>query len=63
VESAPEVEVAAVLHRLPSLEAAIAAGEPDFVLTDIRMPPSHTTRHPGSPSCCVPDPHPSSASS
>jgi DNA-binding NarL/FixJ family response regulator len=42
LESAPEVQLAAVCADLPSLEAAVKEYEPDVVVTDIRMPPSHT---------------------
>ena len=36
------VEVVAECESLPELEAAVAAHEPDLVVTDIRMPPTHT---------------------
>jgi DNA-binding NarL/FixJ family response regulator len=42
LESAPEVQLAAVCTDLPSLEAAVEEYNPDVVLTDIRMPPSNT---------------------
>jgi DNA-binding NarL/FixJ family response regulator len=42
LESASEVQLAAVCADLPSLEAAVKEYEPDVVVTDIRMPPSNT---------------------
>jgi DNA-binding NarL/FixJ family response regulator len=39
LETAPEIEVAAVCEDLDSLLAAVEAEHPDVVLTDIRMPP------------------------
>ena len=42
IETEPELELAAVAEDLDSLLAAIDAERPDVVLTDIRMPPSHT---------------------
>lgn len=42
IETEPELELAAVCEDLDSLLAAIDAEKPDVVLTDIRMPPSHT---------------------
>lgn len=42
IETEPELELAAVCEDLDSLLAAIDAERPDVVLTDIRMPPSHT---------------------
>ena len=38
----PDVEVVAAVADLPSLEQAIAEHGPDVVLTDIRMPPTHS---------------------
>ena len=40
--TAPELEVIAACGDLDELLAAVAADPPDVVLTDIRMPPSHT---------------------
>ncbi len=40
--SAPDIEVVAAAHDLPSLRAAIEAHEPDVIVTDIRMPPTGT---------------------
>lgn len=37
------VEVVAAVPDLPRLLDAVAATRPDAVLTDIRMPPTHTT--------------------
>lgn len=37
-----EVEILASCGDLPQLEAAVAASEPDVVITDIRMPPTGT---------------------
>ena len=42
IETEPELELAGVCEDLPSLIAAIDAERPDVVLTDIRMPPTHT---------------------
>ncbi|HEX4979453.1 MAG TPA: response regulator transcription factor [Acidimicrobiales bacterium] len=42
LEAAPEIELAATCGDYDSLLAAIADTEPDVVLTDIRMPPTHT---------------------
>ncbi len=39
---ADDVELVAVCEDLPQLEAAIAATDPDVVVTDIRMPPTGT---------------------
>jgi DNA-binding NarL/FixJ family response regulator len=39
LETSPEFEVAAVCEDLDSLLAAVAAEQPDVVVTDIRMPP------------------------
>ena len=39
LETDPEFEVAAVCEDLDSLLSAVAAEEPDVVVTDIRMPP------------------------
>jgi DNA-binding NarL/FixJ family response regulator len=38
-----EIEVVAAVADLPHLLDAVAATRPDAVLTDIRMPPTHTT--------------------
>ena len=38
-----DLEVVAVVPDLPQLLEAVAASRPDAVLTDIRMPPTHTT--------------------
>jgi DNA-binding NarL/FixJ family response regulator len=38
----PEVEVVAACGSLPELLDAVEAGEPDVVVTDIRMPPTST---------------------
>jgi DNA-binding NarL/FixJ family response regulator len=38
----PEVEVVAAAGDLDALRAAIESTEPDVVVTDIRMPPTHT---------------------
>jgi DNA-binding NarL/FixJ family response regulator len=43
LESIPDVEVAAAVSDLDGLLAAVEEKEPDAVLTDIRMPPTHTT--------------------
>jgi DNA-binding NarL/FixJ family response regulator len=40
---APEVKLVATASDLDELLAAVEAHMPDVVLTDIRMPPSHTT--------------------
>src|SRR6478735_8933929 len=37
-----DVEIAAIVEDLPQLLAAVDEGEPNVVLTDIRMPPSGT---------------------
>lgn len=42
LETTPEVEVIGVGTDLPSLEEAIEALQPDVVVTDIRMPPTHS---------------------
>lgn len=42
LETSPEVEVVAACEDLESLLAAVAAEQPDVVLTDIRMPPTST---------------------
>ena len=39
----PEVELVAVVADAPSLLKAVADHRPDAVLTDIQMPPTHTT--------------------
>jgi DNA-binding NarL/FixJ family response regulator/DNA-binding SARP family transcriptional activator len=41
LETAPELEVAAVCDDLDSLLAAVEAQRPDVVVTDIRMPPGN----------------------
>jgi DNA-binding NarL/FixJ family response regulator len=38
-----EIELAATVEDLPGLLAAVEQGEPEAVLTDIRMPPTNTT--------------------
>jgi DNA-binding NarL/FixJ family response regulator len=40
LETDPDIEVAATCDDLDSLLAAVETGQPDVVLTDIRMPPS-----------------------
>ena len=40
---ADDIEVVAAVPDLPQLLDAVAATSPDVVLTDIRMPPTHTT--------------------
>ena len=42
LESEDEVEVAEYCGDLPALLHAVEEHEPDVVITDIRMPPSHT---------------------
>jgi len=42
LETSPEVAIVATCGDLPSLEAAVTEHQPDVVLTDIRMPPTHT---------------------
>ncbi len=42
LESQDDLEVAAVCDDLDSLLAAVAAHAPDVVVTDVRMPPTHT---------------------
>lgn len=42
LEAADDVDLAAAVADLPSLDAAIAEHDPDVVVTDIRMPPSGT---------------------
>ena len=37
-----DIEVVALVEDLPTLLAAVAAGPPDVVVTDIRMPPTGT---------------------
>ncbi|MBI4261817.1 MAG: response regulator transcription factor [Actinobacteria bacterium] len=39
----PDLELVATVADLDSLLAAVEAHHPDVVITDIRMPPSHTT--------------------
>src|SRR6185437_4095277 len=43
LEHVPQVEVVSVCSDLPQLLAAIEAEQPDVVLTDIRMLPTHGT--------------------
>jgi DNA-binding NarL/FixJ family response regulator len=38
-----DIELVAAVEDLPALLAAVEDGEPDAVLTDIRMPPTNTT--------------------
>jgi len=58
LSTAADVEVVATVADLPSLLDAVESQKPDVVLTDIRMPPTHSTegidaarliraRHPG----------------
>jgi DNA-binding NarL/FixJ family response regulator len=42
IEAQPEVELVGVCSDLPELESAVAALQPDVVVTDIRMPPDHS---------------------
>jgi DNA-binding NarL/FixJ family response regulator len=42
LETRPDLEVAAVCGDLDSLLAAVAAEQPDVVVTDVRMPPGDT---------------------
>ena len=42
LEARPDLDVVAVCDDLSSLLAAVEAERPDVVLSDIRMPPSHT---------------------
>jgi len=42
IEAQDGIELVATCEDLPTLERAIADHAPDVVLTDIRMPPSHT---------------------
>src|SRR6188472_828862 len=42
LETQPDLEIAAVCDDLDSLLAAVAAEGPDVVVTDVRMPPTHT---------------------
>jgi len=42
LEAEPEIDLVATCDDLSSLEKAIADEAPDVVLTDIRMPPTHT---------------------
>jgi len=42
IEAFPELDLRAVCEDYDSLVAAVEALEPDVVLTDIRMPPTHT---------------------
>jgi DNA-binding NarL/FixJ family response regulator len=42
LETQPDLEIAAVCDDLDSLLAAVEAEQPDVVVTDIRMPPTHT---------------------
>jgi DNA-binding NarL/FixJ family response regulator len=41
--SSEQIELAATVSDSPSLLAAVEEHKPDVVLTDIRMPPTHTT--------------------
>jgi DNA-binding NarL/FixJ family response regulator len=41
LERAPEVEVVAAVGDLDALRAAVDSEEPDVVVTDVRMPPTH----------------------
>jgi DNA-binding NarL/FixJ family response regulator len=41
--SSDQIELAATVSDSPSLLAAVEEHKPDVVLTDIRMPPTHTT--------------------
>ena len=41
LESAPEIEIAAVCEDLESLLASVESERPDVVVTDIRMPPGN----------------------
>ncbi len=43
LSTAPDVEVVATVADLPSLLDAVESQKPDVVLTDIRMPPTHST--------------------
>ena len=43
LETTDEVELIQVVENADDLLAAVATHEPDAVLTDIRMPPTHTT--------------------
>src|SRR4051812_7725960 len=42
LEAQPDVEVVAACADLDSLLEAVRETQPDVVITDIRMPPSHT---------------------
>lgn len=42
VGSVPDVELVAQCNDVEELDAAIEAHDPDVVITDIRMPPTHT---------------------
>lgn len=42
LEAHPDIDVCAACDDLPSLLDAVAAHAPDVVVTDIRMPPTHT---------------------
>ena len=42
LDAEPEIELVATCDDLPSLEQAIIDERPDVVLTDIRMPPTHS---------------------
>jgi DNA-binding NarL/FixJ family response regulator len=42
IERLPDIELVDVCHDLPSLMAAVERENPDLVITDIRMPPTHS---------------------
>lgn len=42
IEAIDEIEIVAEAESLPELEDAVTEHEPDLVITDIRMPPTHT---------------------
>lgn len=42
IDALDDVELVAECSDLPELRAAVAAHEPDLLVTDIRMPPTHT---------------------
>jgi DNA-binding NarL/FixJ family response regulator len=42
LETEPDIDLVAVCEDYDSLLSAIGSAEPDVVLTDIRMPPTHT---------------------
>ena len=43
LSTAPDIEVVATVADLPSLLDAVESQKPNVVLTDIRMPPTHST--------------------